>query len=317
MSPPNNPVGPVINPDGSLGGLGKVLAGNTGVIIAGASSEGVLLLQQNFGLAISPHLNIAIQTVIGLIAVGYGVFQAHPDWVPTWWPGHGRYIGRVAKLAPVLLLGIFLAGCASQPTPPPTPAPPDVTAEAASLNTYTGSPAQYFNLAVAVNKRWCNTYLNNLTTKVNQSDFLSSSASLAGTAATGIATASGAGILPLAIMGIAFPTISEELKAEGREATGGVDPRIVLPLIQKQQKAYLDGLAAGPPLADLTQADMLIADFSLICQPAGIGAAVASALNGATATTAPAQANLALRATEPGTAAPGSGIYSPPLVVVH
>ncbi len=214
------------------------------------------------------------------------------------------------KYLAIAALAVMLTGCGglTGPTPPATPAPADVAAEQTSLATVPASvgPTQYLNLAVAVSNRWCASYMNTLTTGTNQSDFLSSSASLAGSAATGIATATGAGILPVAIMGIIFPTISEEMKAQGRAATAGADPGAVLSLVQKEQGAYLSALTAP---TDTTEADMDITNYALMCQPAGIRSAVLQSTLNATATAQGAPAGT-LRATPP------NGLHSPPVIIV-
>ncbi len=184
---------------------------------------------------------------------------------------------------PIVSVVVILAGCSSLlPSPPATPQPSDITTQQASIATFTGTPLQYLNVGVSLANGWCNTYLNDLTQITNQTDFAAQSATVAGGAASGIAAAAGAGTLPLAIMGLAFPAINQELLSAGRMATAGVDPGVVLSIVQKEQGAFLGALPAAGP-ADTTEAYEDITAYAVICQPAGIRSAVLQAGLGATA----------------------------------
>jgi hypothetical protein len=217
-----------------------------------------------------------------------------------------------AGIAGAVLFVLAACGTSLSPPAPATPAPTDIVTEQQSLGKFTGTPEQYLDTGVELWNRWCSAYLNALTQSENTMNFAAGAVSATGSAASGIAAVSGAGLPATAIMGIVFPAISQELVAEGKMVTAGQPPGAVWIIVQNEQAKYLQAVQAAPPTT-VPAAASAISTYSTYCQPVGIQSAVLQGLVKSTVSS-PAASATAKAALAP-IAVPG--LFVPPVVTVN
>ena len=181
----------------------------------------------------------------------------------------------------LLLAALLLAGCAGVAgSPPPTPTPAQISAEAAVIAGVNAAPPDYFATGVELANNACGQYFNGLVQQANDLGFAGEEANLASGVTTGMLGVTGAGTAAITSAGLFFPAISQSLQNAARRATGGMDPAAAFTLVKKAQSAYL---AATPMPATKMAAAMALSGYAQLCQPAQVNAFVMQSTLNATA----------------------------------
>lgn len=182
----------------------------------------------------------------------------------------------------VVILPVLLAGCGGiASSPPPTPGPADIAAEAAAIAGVNAPPSAYLQTGVELSNRSCGAQFNGLTQQANGLTFAQEETTLAGGVASGAAGLAGAPAAAVGGIGLFFPAVSQSLSNAARVATGGALPWAAFSLVQKAQSSYLSSLTAP---TSLTEAAMDVSGYAQICQPAMVNLLVMQATLNATTT---------------------------------
>lgn len=268
--------GPILNPDGSLGGIGKLWAGPLGFGVAQVLDQLLLEALAGYQVTLSKGWAFTINVAISVIAIMIGVYKAHPDWEPailSWIVRNVRQPGAAAARLPlglvvVVVAGMTLAACAAGTpvAPPATPQAADISAEAtavAAINTAGTSPQGALNLGVELATDRCHQFFDALVQQSENLNFASNAVTAGTAAATGVATATKANPMVAALMGIILPTIATQLQAAAVNETAGLDPGAVSALVENAQAQFLGALPGAP--TDATQAVLWIKGYAYQC----------------------------------------------------